>query len=90
MSPTFLKQFQQLIDCDPTKCKHLDCPNYLAVKDKCMWYEVLSAFDSEIKNKFNERNKSNDDYVLWAYKHGITPSSVTGNISSEDGIHREK
>ena len=60
MSDNFLRQLQQLINCDPQRCIKNQCPLYYEEEDRCLYENVLSAFEITIKEKFKNRNKEED------------------------------
>jgi hypothetical protein len=57
VSEAFLRQLNIIMQCDPKKCAKKECPNYYEQEDKCLWENVVSAFEITMKEKFKDRNK---------------------------------
>lgn len=61
MSEDFLRRLNILIQCNPSQCQGQNCPLYYWETGKCLWENMLSAFESTIKIKFENRNPKEEE-----------------------------
>lgn len=58
MTEIFLQKLNQIINCDPSKCKKEGCPLYLADENRCTWDQTLTVLECTLKEKFKSVSES--------------------------------